>query len=164
VEMHIVLVIQFIGLLTLANGAPVIAKKLFGTRLNRPLDGGVLFIDGQPLFGPSKTFRGIVASVVTTAVLAPLLALDWQVGLVVAIMAMAGDLLSSFLKRRARLKPSSRATGLDQIPEFLLPALACRPMIGFTEIDIAAVVMIFMVGEMLLSRLLFKWHVRDQPF
>lgn len=162
--MHIVLVIQFIGLLTLANGAPVIAKKLFGTRLNRPLDGGVLFIDGQPLFGPSKTFRGIVASVVTTTVLAPLLALDWQVGLVVAIMAMAGDLLSSFLKRRARLKPSSRATGLDQIPESLLPALACRPMIGFTEIDIAAVVMIFMVGEMLLSRLLFKWHVRDQPF
>lgn len=79
-------------------------------------------------------------------------------------MAMAGDLLSSFLKRRLKFQPSSRATGLDQIPESLLPALACRPMLGFTAIDISAVVTVFSIGEMALSRLLFQWHVRDEPF
>ena len=34
-----------------------------------------------------------------------------------ATMAMVGDLLSSFVKRRLKFQPSSRATGLDQIPE-----------------------------------------------
>jgi len=79
-------------------------------------------------------------------------------------MAMVGDLLSSFLKRRLKLPPSSRATGLDQIPECLFPALACRSMLGLTVLDITSVVVIFFVSEMVLSRLLFKWHVRDRPF
>ena len=39
------------------------------------------------------------------------------IGLLVAATAMAGDLLSSFLKRRLALAPSSQAIGLDQIPE-----------------------------------------------
>jgi hypothetical protein len=79
-------------------------------------------------------------------------------------MAMAGDLLSSFVKRRLQFQPSSRATGLDQIPESLLPALACRSTLGLTAIDILAVVTVFSVGEMVFSQLLFKWHVRDRPF
>ena len=93
-----------------------------------------------------------------------MIALDWKIGLVVASMAMAGDLLSSFLKRKLRFQPSSRATGLDQIPESLFPALACRSMLDLSAIDTAAVVVIFFVGEIVLSRLLFKWHVRDRPF
>jgi hypothetical protein len=162
--MHFTLILQFIGLLTLANGTPVIAKKLLGPFLNQPLDGGALFSDERPLFGPSKTIRGIVLSILITTGFAPVIALDWKIGLVAATMAMAGDLFSSFLKRRLRFQPSSRATGLDQIPECLFPALACRSMLDFTAIDIAAVVISFFVGEIVLSRLLFKWHVRDRPF
>jgi hypothetical protein len=81
-----------------------------------------------------------------------------------ATMAMVGDLLSSFLKRRLKIPSSRRAIGLDQIPESLFPALACRSMLGLTVLDITSVVVIFVLGEMALSRLLFKWHVRDQPF
>jgi len=162
--MHFTLILQFVALLTLANGTPVVAKRLLGTFLNHPLDGGAVFFDGLPLFGPSKTIRGIILSIVVTTVIAPVLALDWKSGLVTATMAMAGDLLSSFVKRRLRFQQSSRATGVDQIPESLLPALACRSMLGFTAIDTAAVVTIFFVGEIVLSRLLFKWRVRDRPF
>jgi hypothetical protein len=162
--MHFVLILQFVALLTLANGTPVIAKKLLGRFFNQPLDGGIVFFDGRPVFGPSKTFRGIILSVVVTTVFAPLLALDWKTGLLGAAMAMAGDLLSSFVKRRLQFQPSSRATGLDQIPESLLPALACRSTLGLTAIDILAVVTVFSVGEMVFSQLLFKWHVRDRPF
>ena len=53
-----------------------------------------------------------------------LLGFAWTCGLVVASVAMSGDLLSSFLKRRLSLPPSSRATGIDQIPECLLPTIA----------------------------------------
>ena len=48
-------VVQLMVLLGLANGTPVIAKKILGTILARPLDGGMNWADGQPLFGDSKT-------------------------------------------------------------------------------------------------------------
>ena len=38
--MHAQLIVQLLILLALANGTPVIAKKLLGNRLARPLDGG----------------------------------------------------------------------------------------------------------------------------
>jgi hypothetical protein len=75
-----------------------------------------------------------------------------------------GDLFSSFLKRRLKIPPSNRATGLDQIPESLFPALACRSMLSLTMLDITSVLVIFFIGETVLSRLLFKWNVRDRPF
>jgi hypothetical protein len=59
---------------------------------------------------------------------------------------MAGDLLSSFVKRRLNLPPSSRATGLDQIPESLLPALVCRGALSSSGLDIAICVGVFLVG------------------
>ena len=151
-------------LLTLANGTPVIAKKILGDRLVWPLDGGVTFIDGRPLFGPSKTVRGIVLSILVTGAGAPLVGLEPGVGALVGGTAMAGDLCSSFLKRRLDLAPSSRATGLDQIPESLLPLLACRLMLPLTALDIAAVVAIFFVGEIILSRALYRAHLRDRPY
>jgi CDP-2,3-bis-(O-geranylgeranyl)-sn-glycerol synthase len=163
-DMHPMLIIQFVALPTLANGTPVIAKKLLGTLFDQPLDCGVVLPDGQPLFGTSKTIRGIVLSIATTTALTPLLGFDWTVGLIAAAMAMLGDLFSSFVKRRLRLQPSSRATGLDQIPECLLPAVACRSLVGLSAVDVVAVTVIFTVGEMLLSRLLFRWHLRDRPF
>jgi hypothetical protein len=46
-----VLVINILFLLLLANGTPVIAKKLLGSRLAYPIDAGKKFFDGLPLFG-----------------------------------------------------------------------------------------------------------------
>jgi CDP-diglyceride synthetase len=161
---HPIPVFQLLILLTLANGTPVIAKRAFGKVWAQPLDGGAMFLDGQPLFGASKTIRGIVTSIAVTTALAPVLGLDWSVGMAAAMTAMSGDLFSSFLKRRMKLAPSSRASGLDQIPESLFPALACRSMLGLSVIDITAVMAVFFVGETVLSRLLFKWGIRDRPF
>jgi hypothetical protein len=67
--------LQSVLLLTLANGTPVVAKKVLVAHLSFPLDAGARFLDGQPLLGPSKTVRGALVSVITTAVVAPLLGL-----------------------------------------------------------------------------------------
>src|SRR5215831_6006337 len=111
------LVFKVMVLLMIANGFPVIGGMLFGAQFERPVDQGVVFVDGRPVFGQSKTLRGVVLSLVATTVSAPLLGFTWIHGLVIASAAMAGDLLSSCLKRRLSLPPSSRATGIDQIPE-----------------------------------------------
>ncbi len=157
-------VLQLLILLTLANGSPVIAKWIFGNRCSWPLDGNIKFVDGRPLFGASKTVRGILVSIFITSACAPLLGLTLKFGLAVATTAMAGDLLSSFLKRRLGLQPSSRVVGLDQIPESLFPLLACRQALSLTALDIGAGTAIFFVGEVVLSRVLFRLHVRDRPY
>lgn len=157
-------IFESLVLLALANGAPVIAKKLLGNRFVWPLDGGWRLPDGRPLFGPAKTVRGVISALVVTTVGAILLGLGWQIGATVAALAMAGDLISSFIKRRLGRPASSRAIGLDQIPESLLPLLACKLPLLLSWLDILAGVVLFLAGELLLSRLLYKAHIRDQPY
>jgi CDP-diglyceride synthetase len=161
---HPFVIVKLLCLLTIANGTPVIAKKFAGNVLSNPIDGGFRCVDGQRLLGSSKTVRGLLFSILATALCAPLLGLDWQLGMLVGSAAMAGDVFSSFVKRRLRLPASSRATGLDQIPESLLPLLVCRQLLALTLIDIAAIVEGFVIGEVWLSRVLYAWHVRDRPY
>jgi len=162
--MHVLAILQLMVLLTLANGAPVVAKKICGSRFAFPLDFGAKFFDGRPVLGSSKTFRGILAAILAAAACAPLIGLDLTIGMMVAGAAMAGDLLSSFTKRRLNLPSSSQALGLDQIPESLLPMLACREALSLTTVDIALGVGIFFAGELVLSRLLYRAHLRDEPY
>jgi CDP-2,3-bis-(O-geranylgeranyl)-sn-glycerol synthase len=136
-------------LLAVANGTPVIAKKILGDRLARPLDGGTLFYDGKPVFGPTKTIRGIVASLLVTPFAAWLMGLQWELGVVIAAAAMAGDLCSSFVKRRMTLPSAAWPMGsiifrslLPWRSRLLLPLSPSRRLAG---------VAIFCVGALLLS-------------
>jgi hypothetical protein len=157
-------IMRMLFLLTLANGAPVVAKKVFGDRLSRALDNGARFLDGQPLFGASKTIRGIIFSVLVTVVGGYVLGLRGKTGALIGSIAMSGDVFSSFLKRRMRLPVSSRAIGLDQIPESLFPLLACRRALSLTVSDIAVAVITFLISELLISRVLYKFRLRDRPY
>ncbi|MGC2316577.1 MAG: CDP-archaeol synthase [Bradyrhizobium sp.] len=162
--MQYLLILQLLVLLTLANGTPIVAKKIFGPRFSFPLDAGTIFFDGRPLFGHSKTIRGIVGSILVTTASASLIGPDPAIGAIVAGAAMAGDLFSSFVKRRLNLPPSSQALGLDHVPESLFPMLACRDALSLTFADIALGVGIFFIGVLVLSRLLFRAHLRDEPY
>jgi|SRR5215471_1995059 len=162
--MHPVLILQLLILLMLANGTPVMAKKILGDRYSYPLDGNLSFADGGPLFGRSKTIRGVVLAILVTTAGALLIGLGWGTGLVVGSFAMVGDLVSSFAKRRLNLPSSSRASGLDQIPESLFPLLACSFFLPLTAAEIAICVVMFFIGEVLLSRVLYAWRLRDRPY
>jgi CDP-2,3-bis-(O-geranylgeranyl)-sn-glycerol synthase len=105
-----------------------------------------------------------VVSILVTTASAPLIGLDLMVGAIVAGAAMAGDLFSSFVKRRLNSPTSSRALGLDQVPESLFPMLACRDALSLTTADIALAVGIFFIGALILSRFLFRAHLRDEPY
>ena len=158
------MITRLVFLLILANGTPVIAKKILGDRFSRPLDSGARFLDGQPWFGRSKTIRGVLLSVLATTAGSYLLGLGTKTGALVGSLAMSGDLFSSFLKRRMRLPSSSRASGLDQLPESLFPLLACRRALSLSTVDTAVTVVTFFVGEILISRVLYKYRLRDRPY
>jgi CDP-2,3-bis-(O-geranylgeranyl)-sn-glycerol synthase len=157
-------ILQLTVLLTAANGAPVLATRLLGSRLAFPLDGGLHFIDGRRCLGDSKTVRGVLASLLATSGCAVLVDMYWTTGALVATGAMIGDSFSSFIKRRLGLPPSSRATGIDQLPECLTPLAFSSKLLGLDIVEVAWVTVVFFLGEIALSRVLHKLHLRDRPY
>jgi len=155
---------QLLLLILVANGAPVIARYLLGRRWGRPIDGGRLFADGRPWLGPSKTIRGVIAALLCTTVSAVLIGLPAVVGLLVALGAMFGDLLSSFSKRRLGIPSSNMALGLDQLPEVLIPALLVHRQLAISLAGVAGVVAAFVILELVLSQILFSLNIRRRPF
>ena len=151
-------------LLLVANGAPVILENLFRGRFGYPVDGGARFLDRKPLLGASKTWRGLLGSVLVTTLVAEGIGLGAQTGLIVAAAAMLGDLCSSFTKRRLGIPPSGMAFGLDQVPEALLPLLALRTAMDLSGGQIIALVAVFTLLELLLSRILFRLRIRNRPY
>ncbi len=77
---------------------------------------------------------------------------------------MFGDLLSSFIKRRKRYESSEMAIGVDQVPESLFPLIAVQANLGFSSLDIIAIVGAFFVVELVLSRILYMVNIRLHPY
>ncbi len=151
-------------LIAAANGAPVIASLLFGQIASRPIDFGLRWYDGRPILGAAKTIRGFICALAATVIGALVLKLDWRIGLAVGAAAMGGDLLSSFIKRRLGLEPSARATGLDQIPESLIPALVCTRYLDLGWLDVLTTTCVFLVGEVIFSKILYHLRIRKRPY
>jgi len=152
-------------LLGVANGAPIIARKLLENRFAASLDGGTCWpFDGRRLLGESKTVRGLIASIVATSLAAAFLGIDWRVAAGFAAAAMTGDVLSSFVKRRLGRKVHSQFFGLDQIPESLLPLLLFRETFALGGMDLFVLVALFLILELWLSRLLFRLNIRERPY
>ena len=156
--------LRLLLLLIIANGAPIVARHLLGDRFDWPLDGGLKTAAGHPLLGSSKTLRGVVFAIALTALAAPVLDINWRWGAAIGALAMLGDLLASFTKRRLGYAPSSQADGLDQIPESLVPLAVVAPVfeLGFWQV-------VMMVGAFylllpLLSRIFYLLGIRRRPY
>jgi len=109
---------------------------LFGG--GRPIDGGRVLADGHRLFGDGKTWRGLVGGVLSGILVGliqwPAAAIDPDLSwgpfprgllpiVVLPIGALLGDLLGSYVKRRAGREKGARTPGLDWY-DFYLGAFA----------------------------------------
>lgn len=156
--------VRLLALLTVANSAPIVVKRLLGARWSAPIDGGQRFVDGEPLLGPSKTWRGLAAAGVACVLVAPLLGFSIDAGALAALLAMIGDAVSSFAKRRLRIAPSDQAFGLDQVPEALLPLLALRGSLELSWFVVAGVTLAFLLLETPAAWLSHRIGLRDRPY
>ena len=157
-------IFDVVFLLLAANGAPILADCLLRKKLSIALDAGLLFMDGQPIFGTSKTVRGVAASIVATTSAALVIGQSLAIGLLVGAVAMTGDLASSFLKRRLRLAATNRLFGLDHIPEALLPALVLAAISDLATTDAFVITAIFVLLATIISPLLHTFGIRKQPY
>lgn len=116
-------VVKLILFLIWVNLLPPVAHLLLGKHFSWRVDGGLCFFDKQPLFGSHKTIRGILASIIGGAAFSFLVHLPWRIAALAALLAMIGDLLSSFIKRRLHKPVGGSVFILDQIFEGLFPLI-----------------------------------------
>jgi len=151
-------------LIIVANGAPILVRFILGQHLSLPVDFHQRFFDGKRVFGNSKTWIGLISIPILSVPAGWILGLTTEIGMLVGIGVVLGDLFSSFTKRRLGMKESSMAIGLDQIPESLFPFLLVNKVFSFALSEIAIGIVSFIILELLVSRVLFWLHIRKQPY
>jgi CDP-2,3-bis-(O-geranylgeranyl)-sn-glycerol synthase len=119
-----------------ANMAPVFVAKVV-PNWKAPIDGGRVGKDGQRLLGPGKTWRGLAGGAAAGALVALAVAylaphwglvdgLDYGLGTVgplrvllfgasVGLMALVGDFVKSYFKRRRRIERGGSWFPFDQL-------------------------------------------------
>lgn len=150
-------------MLVLANGMPVVVARILKRRWATPVDGGRLWSDGRPILGPSKTWRGLISGVACCALFSSVIGLGLMFGLLFGTLALWGDLLSSFYKRRMGMASSARALGLDQVPESALPMVLAVFWLPIGWWSAALIVVLFTLSNILLSPLLYRLGIRRHP-
>lgn len=155
--------LELFAMLVLANGAPVLAARLFRHRWSAPVDAGAYCSDGRRLLGKSKTWRGIVVGTLCCAGFAWAAGHGWGFGLLFGLLALAGDLFSSFIKRRLGRASSARVPWLDQVPEAVLPLLLAYGWGLVTAWGACLIVVAFALCNMWVSPLLYRLGIRRQP-
>lgn len=142
----------------IANMAPVIFKKI--NFLNYPIDFGKE-INGKPIFGSHKTFRGYFFGILVAILIALLqkylyLRFDFiqditiipfnehnavLVGFLMGFGALFGDSLKSFFKRQVGIKPGQKFIPWDQI-DFIIGFLIFISIIYIPPGSIALTILI----------------------
>jgi len=143
---------------------PILSRDIFGVHGSWPVDFTCTFFDKKPLFGNSKTWRGLIISVLSTSLVAPLFMLSCANGALFGLLTMSGDLIASFTKRRLGYIESSQFKVLDTLPESLLPLIILQKVLALGFIEIIATVVLFFAFEVWLSPLLFRLHIRKRPY
>lgn len=131
-----------------ASSVPWAVGRACGDRWAWPLDFDLTLWDGQRLFGAHKTWRGLVAGVVASGLVGWAFGPDWLVGCGVGALALAGDVMSSAIKRRLNRPPGAEIPGLDQVPEALLPLLLFREPLGISVATALVLTFVFTILDL----------------
>jgi CDP-2,3-bis-(O-geranylgeranyl)-sn-glycerol synthase len=151
-----------------ANMAPPFVR--FWPGWNRPIN--------ERWLGAHKTvigfMAGILAAIVTTYLQARIQARTgvgssllnyndvWlSLGATLGLAAMAGDSLKSFFKRRLGFAPGASWIPFDQL-DFVAAALfALGFWIDLTLVDVALVLVLSFIGDVIVNQIAFRLHIRE---
>ncbi|MDO8627775.1 MAG: CDP-2,3-bis-(O-geranylgeranyl)-sn-glycerol synthase [Candidatus Diapherotrites archaeon] len=152
-----------------------------------PLDFGLKFFDGKPLFGKSKTWKGAINAIIAGTVTALILTIifsntayvcpevqcqkplefvpDYVVyGFLSSFGAILGDALGSFAKRRLGIESGKESVILDQLP-FVLVALAVTSGMFLPNLEEFVVIIILtIIMHRFANWLAFNLHLKKVPY
>ncbi|MDP7506729.1 MAG: CDP-2,3-bis-(O-geranylgeranyl)-sn-glycerol synthase [Candidatus Woesearchaeota archaeon] len=157
-----------------ANMAPIICKKI--KFLNVPVDFNEK-LEGKPIFGRNKTYRGLLAGVIFAVIIAFIQFLlsrfnffssisildysEWHIiGFLLGLGALVGDMAESFIKRRLNIKPGKSFIPFDQtdyaIGALIFISILNRLELNFIFITIALSFMLHII----VNHLSFLFKIR----
>lgn len=159
--------LKILTLLWVINFVPPMLATVFEDRWNAPLDRGFVLWDGRPLFGSHKTFRGFWGAVAAGTLGGLVLGFPWWVGGGTGLLSMAGDLTSSFIKRRLGVSSGDIVPILDQGFEGLFPFFLLGPHLLLGTGEILLLLVLFSIGAYLgslfLNRVLLARPFANYP-
>ena len=145
--------IEALFLVAVASSVPWAVGRICGGFCAWPLDFGYTLRDGQRLLGGHKTWRGLVAGIAACSIAGGLIGSGFLLGAVVGGLALAGDAISSAVKRRFRRSPGAEVPGLDQLPEALLPLLVLHRPLQISMAGVIGVALLFTALDLALTPL-----------
>jgi len=151
-------------LLGTANTMPIVARHIFKDHFSTPIDFNRPFLDGRPILGTHKTWRGVAASVFGTWIASFVLDADPMLAIKLASWSMIGDMFASFIKRRKGLKSGAKCTGVDQAIEAFLPLAVLKGDLAITWYDTILITVLFVFFEIVLSPFFYKIGFRRNPY
>jgi CDP-2,3-bis-(O-geranylgeranyl)-sn-glycerol synthase len=146
-----------------ANAVPVLAGG------GLAIDFGKKLLDGKPVFGKNKTFRGFFAglAVGTATGLAESKVFNYPImfGLLLSLGALAGDLAGAFLKRRLDIPPGGLLPVIDQLDFILGAILFSLPLsIAWNWELLVTILVITPPLHLLTNFVAFKLRLKSNPW
>lgn len=145
-----------------ANAAPVIAGG------GQPIDFGKNFLDGKPIFGKNKTYRGFFFGLAIGIIVGlaewAIFDLPLLLGVFSPLGALCGDLAGAFLKRRMGITPGGLLPIIDQVDFVVGAILFSLPFISIS-LELAATVLIITPPIHLLTNFVaYKLKMKKNPW
>ena len=163
-------IILYITPLYLANSTAMI----FGGGL--PIDLNKRFIDGRPIFGRGKTFRGAFVGILIGSITALIIYLLFPfyaekitsnyllLGFLLALGAIIGDIIASFFKRRNNIPQGTEVLFLDQL-DFVIGSMIIGSFVyipSFYEVVIICITTLII--HKLSNYIAFKIKLKKVPW
>jgi len=145
-----------------ANAAPVLG----GGGLT--MDFGKKFVDGKPIFGANKTFRGFFFGLTIGIGVGLVECLLFGYPLLFSVLtplgALLGDLAGAFLKRRLNIAPGSLLPIVDQI-DFVVGALLFSLLLNLVTAELAVAALLITPPIHLLTNFVaYKFKLKKNPW
>lgn len=141
-----------------------------------PLDMNLRFLDGKPLLGTGKTFKGTFFGIFTGGIVATLLGGVFpeavnllsseyaMLGVLLAIGAVIGDAVASFIKRRMNIPRGKEVILLDQW-DFVIGAVAFGSVLYLpTVVEFAAILIATFVAHKISNFVAYKARLKRVPW
>ncbi len=142
----------------------------------RPIDFGKNFLDGKPLLGPGKTFRGTFSGIFIAFLGVLLLNLVFPetdeiigtiyvfYGTLLAVGAVFGDFLGSFLKRRLSIDRGKSFFWLDQL-DFVAGGFAVGGLLIWpSALEFVFLLAFTMLAHVIGNHIAFFTRIKKNPW
>lgn len=161
-----------------ANMAPIIFNRL--PLLQVPVDFGLKY-KGKEIFGPHKTWRGLIVGIALAIVVvyiqkslqfhtASINLVDYAktnliwLGFLLGFGALLGDMVKSFFKRRFNIKPGKSWVPFDQVDWVIGAIILAEPVKSLSNKQIAIALIIFGLAHPLANLLGYGLRFKPNKF